>query len=396
MYRRGVLLGILLGFLLLGLVSAVDNSTTTSSATTADKAYACLEGQVATKPSLSFDEAVFSVMALGSGDKALKVIDAAEKKDSTGSCWPKEGCTIKQTAQTLLALRQAGRSTSGAESWLSNKSGVATDVAWFVEMDTDGQRAAQCTVKYDAGTYTVRIGDDMKLSGSAGSCLSLSPSGYLLRVRDSCLSKPFDISCNETFVTSLVYQKDKGTTSDCLNLGNQTCFVSDTSHSSASLGTTREEVQAYCFKQGSACDYEGSLWASYALWKQDKDINKYLPYLIALADGHERYFPSTFLFGLTGSTDFFSTIAQEQKVQGYWELSGSPYNRYYDTALALLGLGDKAEAQTAKDYLVSIQTREGCWNNNRIVDTGFLLYAGWGRGAKGGTGGTEPRPYKHS
>lgn len=377
-----VLSSIFLSVFILSLVSAAENDTRVG----ADKAFACLENQVATKPTLALDEALFSVLALGSGDKALKVIEQEEKKESTGSCWPKAGCSIKQTAQALLALRQAGRDTKAAENWLLNKSGIATDLAWYLEIDTEQQRAAQCTIKYDAGTYTVRIGQDMRLSSSAGSCLTLAPSGFLLRVRDSCLSKSFDVSCNETFVTSLVYQKDKGTENDCLNLGNLTCFVSDTSHSSASLGTTREQITAYCFKQGTACDYEGSLWATYALWKQDKNINKYLPYLIALTEGHERHFASAFLFGLTGNNDFFSTIAQQQKVQGYWELTGSPYNRYYDTALALLGLGGNAEAQTAKDYLISIQTREGCWNNNRIVDTGFLLYAGWGRVARGGGG----------
>ncbi len=376
-------MSIFLSILLLGMVSAAENDTRVG----VDRAFACLENQVATKPSLALDEAVFSVMALGSNEKALKVIDQEEKKDSLGSCWPKNGCTIKQTAQTLLALRQAGRSTTGAETWLLNKSGIATDLAWYLQVDTEGQRATQCTFKYDAGTYTVRIGNDMRLSSSAGACLTLAPSGFLLQVKDSCLGKSFDISCNETFVTSLVYQKDKGTQDDCLNLGNQTCFVSDSSHSSASLGTTREQVTAYCFKQGITCDYEGSLWSTYALWKQGKDINKYLPYLIALAEGHERHFAQAFLFGLTGNSDFFSFIAQQQKTQGYWELAGSPYTRYYDTALALLGLGSNAEASTAKDYLASIQTREGCWNNNRIVDTGLLLYAGWGRGVSGGGSG---------
>jgi hypothetical protein len=380
MQNRGVFV-FLLTLSMLSVVSAAGNDSSVS-----DRAYACLENQVATKPSLALDEALFSVMALGSGEKALKVIEQEEKKESTGSCWPKGGCTIKQTAQAVLALRQAGRDVTPGTNWLLNKTGVATDLAWYLEIDTEQQRPSSCTIKYDAGSYTVRIRDDMRLSSSAGSCLSLSPSGFLLRVRESCLSKTFDVSCNETFVTSLVYQKDKGTDQDCLNLGNQTCFVSDSSHTSASLGTTREQIQAYCLKQGAACDYEGSLWGVYALWKTNKDTNKYLPYLIALADGHERHFAAAFLYGLTGNTDFFSTIAQAQAAQGYWEIRGSPYTRYYDTALALVGIGGNAEGEEAKTYLESIQTREGCWNNNRIVDTGFLLYAGWNKGARGGGG----------
>ena len=38
---------------------------------------------------------------------------------------------------------------------------------------------------------------------------------------------------------------------------------------------------------------------------------------------------------------------------------------------------------------MGIRTKEGCWNNNRILDTGFILYSGWGKqGAIYSGGGT--------
>lgn len=383
MSYRGVFLLCLI-VLSVSIVSAANASETDMW----QKASTCLTEQVAGKPSISFQEAVATILALGANTKALSVIDSEEKKEGNGSCWPKAGCTIKDTAQALLALRQAGRSTTNAEQWLLSKNGTATDLAWFLEIDSDGQRASTCTIKYGSSTNTVRIGNDMRLSGNAGSCLTFSPSEYLLRVKESCLDTTFQVSCNESFTTAFIYQKDKGTSSDCLQQNNETCFVADSSQSAASLGTNEIHVVASCFKQSGKCDYEGSLWATFAFSRVNRQIDSFLPYLVALGEGYERFFSSSFLYGLTGNTDYFSNVVQLQKLQGYWELSGSPYSRFYDSAIGLLGIGGQPEADATKQYLASVQTKEGCWNNNRIVDTGFLLYAGSGRAGSSGTGGS--------
>jgi hypothetical protein len=106
-------------------------------------------------------------------------------------------------------------------------------------------------------------------------------------------------------------------------------------------------------------------------------------------------FPSAFLFLITNGEDQYSQVIQNQKQSKYWEIAGSPYNRYYDTSLAMLALSGESsvELDNAKSYLLSIQTNEGCWNNNNIRDTAMVLYSGWGKSvSKDNSGGGSSDP----
>src|SRR3990167_8698789 len=85
-----------------GIVFATENDTSGESV---DKAYQCLKGEIDKRASLSFQEAVFSTLALGSYKGNLKVID--NEKHGSQNCWPKSGCKIKETGQALLALSRA-------------------------------------------------------------------------------------------------------------------------------------------------------------------------------------------------------------------------------------------------------------------------------------------------
>ena len=96
---------------------------------------------------------------------------------------------------------------------------------------------------------------------------------------DKCLEKEFSVSCDQDFITALVYQKNTGST----------VFVSSETHSSVSLGTTTEKVDSRCFSTGNKCDYEGSLWASIALAKVGEDVSQYIPYLLAFSGDNQKY-----------------------------------------------------------------------------------------------------------
>lgn len=361
------------------------------------KAYQCLKDRIDEAPRISFDEAIFSALALGSYKNLSTVIDSEKKANE--ACWPKRGCTIKETAQVALAYQSMGKNTGEVKAWLLSKAKEASDLAWHIEIDIENQGAALCTLKYDSRTYSVDIDEDMKLSGTTGPCLSVSSSGYLLRIRDSCLQKTFEISCNQGFITTLVYQKEDGSGRDCLDATDKACFVSPETHSAASLGTTEERVRAQCYGVGSSCDYEGTLWASLALSKigAEENATKTLPYLIVLADDFKRYFPEAFLYILGGEEGYYSKIIQSRKQNQFWDLTNSPYNRFYDTSVGLLALGSRSSGQTDADttrqYLIEVQTKEGCWNNNRILDTGFILYSGWPRTGISGPGSSGSTAY---
>lgn len=394
MFKKGLAV-LLLVFVSLSFAGMVSAANSTSSDSSVDKAYSCLKNQIDKKSSMTLQEAVFSALALGSYGNITQVIS---NQKASQNCWPKSGCTIKETSQVFLAYERMGIGTSDIESWILARNSTSPDLAWYLEIDAENHSSTSCTVKYSGGQASIQIADDMKLSGSPGACFSISSSGYLLKVRESCLDKTFDISCTNGFVSALLYQKNRGENVDCLDQGNVTCYVLGDTHSAPSLGTTQEKITSSCFKSSSQCDYEGSLWATLALQKAGKNIDSFIPYLLALEDDYQRYFSYSFLSAILGSSDdaSFSNVIQLRKQNQYWEIASSPYNRFYDTSLGMLALSSGSsqdELQKTKDYLLNIQTPEGCWNNNNVRDTAFILYSGWVKsvsqasGASGGSAG---------
>ena len=333
-----------------------------------DGAYACLNSQIANKTSesLSLEEAIFSTLALGSKSKLTDKIE----NEAGENCWPSSGCTIKDTAQALIAYDEINKATGDIESYLLTKNASANELTWYLQIDIEDHSTSTCNIKYDERDYQVQVQEDMTLSGGAGACLSLSSSGYWLQVSRNCHDKEFQISCDKSFITSLLYQKT----------GSDTIYVSSDTHSSAASGTNVETINSQCFKTSSTCNYEGSLWATIALQQTGYNVDNFLPYLLAFSEDYRDLFPASFLYIITSADDQYTEITNSQKQDGYWEAPGTEYNRFYDTALGLLSLQGTSsqEVETAKNYLLTIQTPEGCWNNNNIRDTAFLLYGGWG------------------
>jgi len=334
-----------------------------------EKAYNCLDDRVKDRTDLSLQEAIFTTLAAGYKENVVKIIEDGKKENDEGDCWPKDNCKIKETSQVLLAYERIGRNTDKIVEWLLSKNATSVDLVWNLEIDSANHVPMSCTITYDGQDKSINIGDDMKISGNPGSCLEIASKGYWVKVRNNCLDREFKVSCEEDFITTLIYQKGTG----------GTIYVSSNTNSAPSLGTTNEKVEAQCFKTTGACDYEGSLWAVLALSKIGEDIEDYLPYLLALAEDNERYFPSTIIYALTSGNNLYAKIINEQKQGRYWQQPSTPYNRYYDTGLAMLALSSSAASEftDAQDYLLEIQTEAGCWNNNNIRDTAFVLYGGW-------------------
>ncbi|MEK6908599.1 MAG: hypothetical protein AABX23_00930 [Nanoarchaeota archaeon] len=369
--------------------SGTSSGSTSNSGNTniISKAYQCLQSQVDAKSqnSISLQEAIFGVLALGSNSKLVSVI---ESKIVTGDHWQESSNPLKDTSQAMLAYNRIGRNTDAIKSWILSKRQVATDLTWYLEIDIDNHESAQCTLSYsNEQQRTININEDMTLSGSPGSCLSIATGGFWLRVSNTCIDYNYTISCDKDFTTSTLYQRT----------GSSTIFVSPVAHSTSALGTTTEKINSKCLSSSSvSCDYEGTLWAALVLDKTGNSINEYLPYLSALSESNKRFLSSSFLHILTDGQDQYSELVQEQQEGKFWQAPNTPYNRYYDSALAILSLQgtNSIEESNSKTYFESITTPEGCWNNNNIRDTGFLLYAGWprtisGSGSSGGSGSAQ-------
>lgn len=361
--KKGVVLFAGLFLFLIAFASAAENDTSTEGIA---KAYQCLNAEIGNKTSstLSLQEAIFGMLALGDQSKLR---DKIESERSSSDCWPKSSCRLKETAQALLAYDHVNRDTRDIKEYLYDHNGTASDLSWFMLIDITNHEQASCTIKYSGSTRTVTIGEDMKITGDGGNCLSIVSSGYWLQISPSCLNNKYDISCNKDFVTTLLYQKS----------GVDTVYVSSETHSAASSGTTSEEVQAKCFKQGSSCNYEGTLWSALALQQAGDDVSDYAPYLLALAPENQNLLPSAVIFKITNADDHYSTLVQAQKQDKFWEAPNTPNNKFYDTSLALLALQGRSstEADNAREYLLSVQTPQGCWNNDNVRDTAFILYS---------------------
>ncbi len=374
-------------FLIVSFVSAAENETTESRIVSA---YACLQNGINNKTvsSLSLQESLFGVMALGNNARAVQKLDSENRSVSNNqTCWPRASCTLKETAQALLAYRALGRNEDKIENWLLSRSGATTGLRWFLEIDSENHVPTTCHVRYGSVDRVVSIGSDMKLTGDLSStCLSIVPSGYWLEIASSCLDRSYEVSCDQDFLTTLLYQQSD----------SETLFVSPNTQSKPAGGTTNESISSRCFKSssGSECDYEGTLWATVALDATGANTARYIPYLAAFAPSNERYLPSSFLYKLTGGQDHYTSLIQEQRNNQYWEAPSSTYRRFYDTSLALWALQgtSAAEITSTKDYLLEVQNPSGCWDNNNLRSTAFILYAAWPDvrpgGGPGGSGGT--------
>jgi hypothetical protein len=345
-------------------------ASSTTESDSVNKAYDCLNKQITDKTcsKMSLDEKIFSSLAVRQCNSELNSVSL-----NSGQCWPNSGCSIKSTAQAILALHNSGSNTDKAKEWLLSQNATTEDIDWLLQIDSP--QSTQCKITYSGNSYMITIDSDKKLNSGAGVCLNLQDNKYWLQISPSCLNKEFDISCNQSFLTSLLFKKKTSSTVNVL----------DETHSASENGITTEKVSSSCFKQGASCNYDGTLWAVFALDSMGEDMSSYMPYLVSMSDDNENLIPESFLYSLTASTDFYNSLMLKQKVSGYWEESG---NRYYDTALALYPLkyDTSQNRQTAIDWLLQNQDSNSCWESGNIKDTAWILYSAWSRYSGTGTG----------
>jgi len=360
------LLSFLIVAFILSLPVVLAQNTTNDEAK--NKGYNWLDKQIRDHWPVDSEDVALSLFAMAhddyladQGKKAL--IDKSMNKK--GVCWPST-CNTKATALSLLALKRLGENTKEIEDWILDRSKTfkATDVSWYIQLDTDGK--ASCNISYANKKDKINIDEEKKvsLSGSS-SCLSVSQSGgYWLGISSVCLDNTYKIECSEYVTGTLLYSK----------------YSSLYVPSKTEKGEEVEiKIETKCLiGSGNECDYDSTLWAAYALDKADRDVNVLMPYLIANAES--KYMSDAFLYIITGEESYAEKLASLQDKQGFWKESFK--GRYYDTALAVLALGNYFEGEenvgAAKDYIVESQDVEGSWGSS-LQDTSLVLYALWAK-----------------
>lgn len=340
-----------------------------------DEAYNCTKQKVddITCSELSLEEMFFSALAI----KECKS-EILNSFHETYGCWPSTSCDAKLTAQGILALQRFNYDTETIEDWLITQNTTTSDIDWYLQIESS--EATTCTIEYGGSSRTVNLGADKKFDSDVGNCLTLAQDGYWLQINPSCYPEEFEISCTEDFISSLLFKTK----------GSSTVNVLDSTSSAVGGGTTFEQVNSFCFKRGSSCNYETTLWSTRVLDSLGYDVSPYMPYLIVFAEDNERYLADSFLYYITNDEDYRTNLILSQKKDSYWEESG---DSYYDTALVLWHLqNDDSELQDSSiEWLMQVQGKDGCWNSGNLRDTEFILYALWERDSfnwptTGGTG----------
>ena len=318
-----------------------------------DNAYTCLNDAIDLKTCarLSSDEKVFSLLSVGDC-KSEVTSDAKFQTD------------IKYTSLALLG----GAGSNGTENWIVSKNRTTDNLDWFLQIETPEPSICTLSEGTPARLSTVITNEDKTLSSSdLTSCFSMSSGNYWLKISSSCFSKEIKISCDKSFLTSLLYQGS----------GSGTIYVSENTHSSSPGGETKEIVNSLCFGTTQGCNYEASLWAALVLNSLNYDVSSYLPYLTTNINvgTNSLFLPEAFLYSLTGQ--FGNELLSKQKSDKWWQESATN-DKFYDTALALYAFqyDDSLQKQNSVSWLLNeAQEESGCWNNANVRDTAFLLYS---------------------
>ncbi len=372
--------GILVAVLFLISVFAVAGVFASVESDNVQKAYTCLNKKIdaANCSKMNNEEKIFSLLSVG---KCKTELLASSKN---GTCWPDPDCNLETTSKAIIALNKVGVNTSLPVEWVLSKKGLSKDLNWYLEVDSN--RAISCSAGYRVdpnssasyGDYEFNIGENKIINQSAGPCLERANSNFWFAISPNCYESEFQISCNESFVSTLLYQEKS----------SGTYHVSENVHSSYK-GVTLEKINSYCFLSGESCDYLGTSWAATALDYLGKNVSSFFPYLTTLSTNYQSAFPEVFLYFLTGRLEYKTSILNKQVLNTYFWVRGG-IGKYYDTALALLPFQNKdfTEKDNAKKWLFNIQQDDGCWDKGNIVTNGFLLFSIWPKGVgSGGNGG---------
>ncbi|MCA9487992.1 MAG: hypothetical protein KC516_03455 [Nanoarchaeota archaeon] len=325
-------------------------------------AYSCLINKIDTTDCsrVSAIESIFSFLSVGKCEDRMM-----SEAQGENECWPKNNCDLKSTAQAILALDKNGLNSENAENWLISNNDTPTELNWYLEVESNN--AVSCSATYGGASYSFSIGEDKKINSNAGSCLTRDSGDYIFRISNQCYDEQFQISCDDDFLTTLLYKKQ----------GLQTVYVLKTTHQASSGGTTIEQINSFCFTNGNSCDYEGSLWAATVLDYKGYDVSSFMPYLIGEAPENTDLLPESFLYLLTNYPEYRSSILQKQIASKYWSASG---DKYYDTAFALYPFQYETltEKTNSKEWLIlEEQQEDGCWNNGNILNNAFILHSIW-------------------
>ncbi len=321
--------------------------------------------------------ALLALLQSSTSDLAPLAERLLELQDPTDKCWPKEGCTVQDTAYAYLALTKAGvTDLAQTKTWLKSSliGGLRNTGDWRIQVEatTDGT----CTLTWGENKkkdFTLTHGE---LSGTASkhyisvasdlrdSTLLSTPNN---KVHIDCSSLGSDIS-GSGIVLSLVYAKS-----------STEFFLLESSAGSLADFT----LSNGCFAdepQSSRCSYPATAIATWALVETNEklsDLGTYTYLESSLgADEIQKAMLVRILLtdGSLSSNAFVNSLIKDQRLgDGSWRNGDIP-----TTSWAAFALSKSSESsdniENARLYLERKQNSDGSWNQD-ITSTSLALLA---------------------
>jgi len=307
-----------------------------------------------------------AVIALQEAGLSLNAEEGAnwllEQQDALG-CFPKGDCKVKETAFAAYALDITKKDSSKAVDWLLNTAQTPTPTVgkWWLQIATTAD--GSCSLTYQEANVTfienITIQNNRITNCNNNpwfdlrSCITNNPLA-------SNPSLSFNVDCNSLLgspIISLIYNK------------GASYYIIQEDHKSSAL----IDVDSGCWgiTKRANCDYETSLYATYALNK----IGVLPGSIIWLRDNYQSSISlhNSILALTTGKQNYIDALVQSQETDGSWN------KNVYQTSFSTLALKESQQSeQLAKaiGFLKSQQREDGSWNND-VVDTSLALLAGF-------------------
>ena len=260
-----------------------------------------------------------------------------EQQDALG-CFPKGDCKVKETALGLIALNSLNLETTKTLNWLY---GAQNDVSLgtFKVVIISGANA--CQVNQNAVNIEQGVGE-VSVSGE-------------IPLNVNCSSQPSNIKLVHTYLGNSYELASTNEKEITFNIDKNGCF-------------------GISYK--SDCDYEASLYATYALKKLNKDTQKALSWLQQNSDEFTTLHHA-FLLLISDFQYSREWLINNQKNNGAWSKKALSIDNTEDSFITSIAAQALKSTAYGENGLIWLKDKENLnnWDNNLLLTSRILFFA---------------------
>lgn len=305
---------------------------------------------------LPIRESAFSLLALNNQNYDIKSKLNEFIANQGDGCWPKDGCSITDTALGLLVLEKTGQDTNKTLTWLSKREVSAGSIGgiWYIQIVTNSN--GTCDVTCGGKSTPVKIDVSKWAKVDSLGCGSIG----------SQKSQTYYVDCSDVgdplMHITLLYNIEKPEYTETFLLQDEQVQQLDVN------------VDNTCFPKslgGSSCDLESTLYATWVLKMMDQEVHT-VPYL------EERFNDivtdplklALLYMILPDSTAYGDKLVEKQKPSGSW------VDDVYKTSIAAFSIVSRSDSYlNATNWLKLKRDKKDFTWNQKVINTAVALIA---------------------